>query len=426
MTREMKNSGVPWIGKIPENWHVNALKRIAQIQTGSTPSKKEGNNYYSDEDGIPWIKPENLDSSFPIINTSEYLNDSGAKMGRIFQPHTTFVACIASIGKTGYSDVVCSCNQQINGITFNNSMFWKYGYYALTASAVEHIAKSNVSVQAILNSQQEGYIKLPIPSYDEQVSIANYVDVKSEQLLDAISRHQSIIEKLEEYKKSIITQAVTNGLNPDVEMKDSGIGWIGEIPQCWDVIKLKFVTTVRNEKGNFNPIKDKYIGLENIEGFTGRYIETETQYAEAEYCICKKGDVAFCKLRPYLTKSLEIPFDGFCTNELIIYNSFRGNMKYLLYILLNDKFVDVVNGSTYGAKMPRANPEFIRNIEIPFPPIHEQNIIIEYLSSKCSQIDEAISRQKAAIEKLEEYRKSLIYNAVTGKIDCREATYEKA
>lgn len=245
--RTMKDSGVEWVGEIPETWHVNALKRIAQIQTGSTPSKKEGNNYYSDEGGIPWIKPENLNSMLPIVNTSEYLNDAGAKIGRVFKPHTTFVACIASVGKTGYSDVICSCNQQINGITFSDNIFWKYGYYALTASAIEHIAKSNTSVQAILNSQQEGYIKLPIPSYDEQRSIVSYLDEKCSAIDEAIARHQSSIEKLEEYKRATIIYKVSH-TDKNVEYVDSNIPWMPTMPKTWAIVPLKYAVTQRINK----------------------------------------------------------------------------------------------------------------------------------------------------------------------------------
>lgn len=423
--REMKDSGVEWVGEIPETWHVNALKRIAQIQTGSTPSKKEGNNYYSDKGGIPWIKPENLNSMLPIVNTSEYLNDAGAKIGRVFKPHTTFVACIASVGKTGYSDVICSCNQQINGITFSDDIFWKYGYYALTASAIEHIAKSNTSVQAILNSQQEGYIKLPIPSYDEQRSIASHLDEKCLVINEAIARHQSIIEKLEEYKKSVITQAVTKGLNPNVEMKDSGVEWIGKIPEDWESMKNKYVFSIKKdiagEEGHtVLSITQRGIVPKDIESNEGQIAASY-----ANYQIVNIGDFAMNHM-DLLTGWVDISkYEGVTSPD---YRVFKINddskhfAPYYLYVMqlcyFNRIFYGLGAGVSGFGRWRLQAPEF-KKFKVPVPPIDEQKEIAHYLDDKCLKISDAISRQKTAIDKLEEYKKSLIYNAVTGKIDCR-------
>ena len=115
----LKDSGSAWIGKIPNHWKAIALKRIASIQTGNTPSKKDGNDNFSDSFGIPWIKAEDLESFEPIHKTSEYLTSNGIELGRLFAPNSVFVCCIASIGKVGYSDIPCSCNQQINAIYFD-------------------------------------------------------------------------------------------------------------------------------------------------------------------------------------------------------------------------------------------------------------------------------------------------------------------
>lgn len=209
------DSGTKWIGQIPSHWMVIDLKRVANIQTGNTPSKKDGNDNFSDSSGIPWIKPENLDYFEPIHNTNEYLTPTGVELGRVFEPYSIFVCCIASIGKVGYSDVSCSCNQQINALHFDEKvLFWKYGFYALRASAIEHIAKANVSVQSILNATSQGYIKIPVPkTLDEQHDIVNYLDNKCQKIANAIERQQTIIEKLEEYKKSLIYNAVTGKID---------------------------------------------------------------------------------------------------------------------------------------------------------------------------------------------------------------------
>lgn len=210
-----KDSSITWIGSIPVDWDVIALKRIAKIQTGSTPSKAEGNTNFSDEGGIPWIKAENLNSIHPIHHTTEYLTKDGVESGRVFPPFSVYVCCIASVGKVGYSDIECSCNQQINALTFDSDkIYWKYGFYASMASCEEHIAKANTSVQTILNSTNEGYIKFPVPgTIEEQKEIVNYLDSLCSTCEEAIQRCNNMMDKLEEYKKSLIYNAVTGKID---------------------------------------------------------------------------------------------------------------------------------------------------------------------------------------------------------------------
>ena len=162
-------------------------------------------------------------------------------------------------------------------------------------------------------------------------------------------------------------------------MKDSGIEWIGKIPATWKCIKIKYLTKQRNEKAIFQPQIDKYIGLENVKSYSNEFIETESEYEESLQSICKKGDVLFNKLRPYLAKVLIVESDCFCTGEFLQFKVFEGDKKFLWYSLLNPSFIEVVNSSTYGAKMPRANSEFICNMKIPFPPLSEQNAIANFL-----------------------------------------------
>ena len=171
------------------------------------------------------------------------------------------------------------------------------------------------------------------------------------------------------------------------EMKDSGIEWIGNVPSNWKLSKIKYMTTQRECVGKYTPEKDKFIGLENVIGFADRYIETSTEYETSIYDVCHKGDILFGRLRPYLAKILTVPFDGYCTGEFLVFDSFNGCKNYLKYVLLSKPFIDEVNLSTYGAKMPRANADFILNMYLPLPQIVEQEKIAGFLDSQCSEID---------------------------------------
>ena len=197
------------------------------------------------------------------------------------------------------------------------------------------------------------------------------------------------------------------------EMKDSGIKWIGNVPSNWKLSKIKYMTTQRECVGKYSPEKDKFIGLENVIGFADRYIETSTEYEVSIYDVCRKGDILFGRLRPYLAKILTVPFDGYCTGEFLVFDSFDGCKNYLKYVLLSKPFIDEVNLSTYGAKMPRANADFILNMYLPLPKIGEQEKIAGFLDSQCSEIDAISADIQKEIETLEQYKRSVITEAVT-------------
>lgn len=404
MSREMKDSGVEWIGKIPENWDTIPLKRLSKIQTGSSPDKKEGNNNYSDESGIPWIKAENLGEFFPIHSTSEYLTENGCKLGRIYPPYTVYVCCIASIGKVGFSDIECSCNQQINGLSFNNIVNWKFGFYETLASAIEHIARSNKSVTPILNATEEGKIKFAIPSPTEQQQIVHFLDRKCTAIDTAIEKTKKSIEKLEEYKKAVITKAVTKGIDPNAKMKDSGVEWIGEMPEGWEITRNKFYVIISH---GMDP---KTEGDIPVYGSGAESFKSCGEYKEGPAVLLgRKG--ATLHIPHYITGkywNVDTAFDVKTKSEDM-------GLKYFYFLSM------CFNYNYYIAKttLPSMTQFDYCNMRIPLPSRKEQDIIVSYIEDKCVAIDTAIEKKKKAIEKWEEYKKSLIYYAVTGKIDCR-------
>ena len=259
-----------------------------------------------------------------------------------------------------------------------------------------------------------GSIIVPIPSINEQLSIATYLDQKCSKIDELITLQEEMITKLQSYKQSVITEAVTKGLDKNVPLKDSGIEWIGNIPEHWEVKRLKNVCSQINIKENSKKNSLPYIGLENIESGSGRYIDT-TSEVEGMANRFWKNNVLFGKLRPYLSKVYLAEKGGICSTEFIVYDTKSNNCRFIHKLLLSQAFIDVVNSSTYGAKMPRANSEFINNIYVQIPPLSEQQSIANYLDKKCSEIDELISIKQQKIEKLKDYKKSLIFECVTGK-----------
>lgn len=196
-------------------------------------------------------------------------------------------------------------------------------------------------------------------------------------------------------------------------MKDSGEIWMGAIPHDWSLGKLKYVAPEQRLAAQRNC---RYIGLENIESGTGRLI-SYSNGDENNALVIKKGDVLFGKLRPYLSKSLLVKEDASCSSEFAIMRPRKISAKFLTYITLDPAFVNQIDVSTYGTKMPRANWSYIGNLLVPIPDASEQKAISSYLDSHINPIDEAISRHRQAIEKLEEYHRAVVTQTVTKGLD---------
>lgn len=208
--REMKDSGVEWIGEIPAEWSICPLKRLAAIQTGSTPSKTSSESFYSSITGTPWIKPDNLGFSSSIETTAEFLTEEGCSVARTFPSNTVYVGCIGSrIGNCGYSLIPCACNQQINALIFNERMYWKYGWYLTIFQEEQYTLLANGNVIQIINSTTQGNISCIVPSISEQREITAYLDAKCAEIDGLIAKKQQLAKELESYKKSLIYEVVT-------------------------------------------------------------------------------------------------------------------------------------------------------------------------------------------------------------------------
>jgi type I restriction enzyme S subunit len=257
-------------------------------------------------------------------------------------------------------------------------------------------------------------IYTPVPPMDVQNKIAYILDSKISKIDQLIKNQQEQIEKLKDYKQSLISEVVTKGLDPNVEFKESGIEWINKIPSRWELIRVKDLsinTTSRNDDENL-----QYIALENIISQSFDYIDSDNVYDPKDGIYAAKYSVLFGKLRPYLAKSYYCEKDISCSSEFAVF-PFDNEItsKYFLLLTQSYGFIDVINMSTYGTKMPRANINFINNLTIPLPPATEQINIVECIMKKIGKINLLIGIKNSKIDKLNHYKKSLIYEYVTGK-----------
>ena len=419
-----KDSGIAWIGEIPEHWEVRRMKSIYNFGKGLNITKAD-----LVDKGISVISYGQIHSK---LNTGTCIKDSLIKyVPEIFLENNN--ASLVKKGDIIFADTSEDLEGCGNCIYIDRDMLLYAGYHTIIAKNISTFInkyfsylfqtdcwrsqiRKTVNGVKLFSIPQRLLASTDIitPSTQEQQSIATYLDQKCSEIDELITLQEEMITKLQSYKQSVITEAVTKGLDKNVPLKDSGIEWIGEIPEHWEVKRLKNVCSQINIKENSKENSLPYIGLENIESGSGRYINTTSEVEGMANRFCK-NNVLFGKLRPYLSKVYLAEKDGICSTEFIVYDTKSNNCRFIHKLLLSQAFIEVVNSSTYGAKMPRANSDFINNIYVQIPPLSEQQSIADYLDQKCSEIDELISIKQQKIEKLKDYKKSLIFECVTGK-----------
>ena len=260
------------------------------------------------------------------------------------------------------------------------------------------------------------------PSPSKPPSPARYLDHVSARVDRYIGAKERLIALLQEQKQAIIDRAVTRGLDPNAPMKPTGIAWIPEVPAHWETQRLKTCVTDVVDMTGERGLCDIYVALEHVESWTGKIVDMDFDTTfESQVKRFQSDDVLFGKLRPYLAKSTRPGRAGVCVGEFLVLRSSNDNLSsaYLEILLRSKSAVDVIDASTFGAKMPRADWQFIGNMRVPVPSISEQAAIAEHLERSTAAIDTAIARARHQIGLLREYRERLINDVVTGKLDVR-------
>ena len=266
-------------------------------------------------------------------------------------------------------------------------------------------------------------LQIPVPPPADQISIAAFLDRETAKIDALVSRKERLIELLQEKRAALIGRAVTKGLDPDAPMKNSGVEWLGEIPTHWAVARLKSHVANIADQTDECGADEIYLALENVEGWTGKLLEVGNDASfDSRVKRFQIGDVLFGKLRPYLAKVTSPNYNGVCVSEFFVLRSRSDGFmsKYLEYLLLSRPIIDAINSATYGAKMPRADWQFMGGMKQPVPPLTEQTNIAAFLDRETTKIDALVSRKERLIELLQEKRTALISAAVTGQIDVRE------
>ena len=375
-----KDSGVKWLGEVPEHWTVTSLKKYGFFKSGAGFSHEYQGNMC---ERIPFFKVNALSKSNKyLLNSDNYVSeDTAQKLGaKIFPINSLFFAKVGAallLERIRLNKEPCCIDNNMMAFVIKNDLNYNFAFYLLSLIDFKYLVNSG-AVPSVNESQVSNFLVV-IPFVSEQTQIANYLDRETAKIDALIAKQEKLIELLEEQRKSIISHAVTKGLDPNAPMKDSGVEWLGEVPEHWEERKIKFVSKLINKKtsNKINPV-----ALENIEGWTSKFIETELGYEGDAVCF-KENDILFGKLRPYLAKVFLAHNNGEAVGDIYV---LRPNSlivpEFLKFLMISNKFIDYVNSSTNGTKMPRANWDFIGSIIFFLPQIDEQLSIVNEIFLK--------------------------------------------
>ncbi len=424
-----KDSGVEWIGEIPNDWVLIKLKWAMTIMKGKVPKNIETDisetniylpylsmEFLRGETPKQWVKFDN--STFVVDEGETLLLWDGSNAGEFIKSRRGILS----------STVALVHSNKVN----HNFLFY-------FCKAAEHKLKELTVGMGIphVDGDLLKSLSMPFPLNEEQVSIGNFLDCKTTIIDRLVLKEQQIINLLKEKRQAIITHAVTKGLDPNVPMKDSGVEWIGEIPEHWKVMKIKFTSYVKGRVGWKGLTSEEY--LENGYAYlvTGQDFQSKTILWDSCYCVDKGRyyDDPYIQLK---NGDLLITKDG-TIGKLAIVNGLNKPAclnsgiflvrpcnyyitDFLYYVLSSSVFSNFYFLRSFGSTIQHLYQNIFEEFSFPIPSIEEQDKIVAYLEKQTSKIDKIISLEERMVQLLKEYKVSLISQAVTGKIDVRGLT----
>ena len=409
-----KETNISWIGEIPIEWSLIRAKylfnRTKEINKdlrcknllSLTYEGVLNKDFYASEG----LRPENY-------NTYQ-LFDKDDLVFKMIDLENVKTSRVGIVHEYGIMSSAYICFKPLKEKIYPKFSYWFF--YDLYKKEIYNSIGSGV--RSTLSSDDMSEFEIPVPKIKEQKIISRYLDKKITQINSLVEKIQKKIKVLKELRTSLINQCVTKGLDPNVEMKDSGVEWIGKMPKHWNVKKIKYVSNQISEKRL--PVDgDIKISPENVESGTGGITNYYSDY-DTEGQIFQSGDILFNKLRVYLNKVVLCDFDGLSMGEMIVIRPVYVMGNFLHKILSSNGLINHVNSLSEGVKLPRPSVSCILDTFIPIPPEDEQTSISESIQTKLGYIDLVITKHSDRIRLMQEYRQSIIFSVVTGKVRITE------
>jgi len=432
-----KSSGIEWFGDVPEHWDVKRSDSIV-----SADRKQLNPVTFADSDVFHYSIPIVQEIGTGQVETGESI----ASAKQLVRKPVVLVSKLnprkATICLAEPQSILTLCSTEFVSLSADKCDLAFLNY--LTRS--EHFRQSlDSKVQSVTRSHQRAnpadIYKFwnAWPPLSEQTAIAAFLDRETGRLDRLIAKKRELIERLKEKRTALISRTVTQGLPPKAAraaglpenppLKPSGLDWLGDIPEHWDI--RKFSREVEIAQGQVDPENELYssmllIGPEHVESGTGRLLQCATaadQAAESGKYYCNEGDVVYSKIRPALRKLVIAPERCLCSADMYPLRARkRLQNRFIAWFFLSEEFSGWSILESDRVAMPKINRDTLNELRMPVPPISEQTVIVAYLDRETARLDALVEKVKQAVERLLEYRTALITAAVTGKIDVRRKT----
>ncbi len=413
-----RDSGIPWIGKIPAHWNILRGKNILMLL--ERPVQEGDDIITCFRDGEVTLRKNRREEGFTV--SMKEIGYQGVEPGDLVVHGMDGFA-----GAIGVSDSRGKATPVLNVMDSKENK--RYLMYYLRAAAYKDVFMS-LSTGIRVRSCDLRWNKLSvfpflIPDISEQDSIVTYIDSQIKRGDDIISKAKASIEEYKAWKTSIIYEAVTKGLDPNVEMKDSGVEWIGKIPSQWKLVRMKNLISFM-PKCDYSFCKnDTLVTFTPMECIrTGTFENRSRPYGDIDgsYTQYAEGDIVLAKVTPCFENGNVCVMSGlysgvgFGSSELFVLRPQKVLDRFLLYFLQHNGFKDAACSTMTGTGgLKRVSSSFIQNCYVPYPDMDTQKEIADYLDRKCSAIQSLICEKESLIADLEAYKKSLIFEVVTGK-----------
>lgn len=422
MARKMKDSGIEWIGEIPEGWEVVKAKYLfaQRNEKGNSalvllsPTQKYGVIPQSQLEGVVQVKESTDLRGFKTIHIGDFVISL-----RSFQGGFEF---------SNYEGVCSPAYQVFHATKDLSNDFFRYLFKS--DGFISKINSLTVGIREGKNIQYWDFsnMLLALPPKEVQIRSAQYLNAKCTEIDTMLFKTRSSIEEYKKLKQAVITQAVTKGVRGEREMKDSGVEWIGKIPKEFDSVQLKFFCKLITDGTHFSPVTVEngfpYITAGDVHGIgldynsAKRISEEDFQLLVAQGCQPLKGDVLLVKDGATTGRVGFVDSDTPCvilSSVAMLRPADNTDGHYLMYLLASDFLQKQILVSMAGSAMPRTTLTKLTKYIGLLSPLHEQKEIADYLDAKCAEIDKLIAKKEHLVKELESYKKSLIYEVVTGK-----------
>ena len=428
--QKYKDSGVEWLGKIPEEWKIKRLKYIAHIEMGQSPYSSF---YNKDGIGVPFLQG-NADFKGLYPQPQVWTTDDN----KYSQKNDILISVRAPVGELNISNDRYSIGRGLAALRFNKKSNFKYFYYLFIKSKNYFDSVSTGTTYSAISTNDIKNIIIAVPPIDQQTKIGKYLDHKTSKIDELIKKNEKLIELLKEKRQAIISQAVTKGLpaaaaaqaglDPNVKMKDSGIEWLGKIPEGWDLRRLKYVCSTYAEYGlniaaeNYQIDGIRFIRTTDIDDYGN--LKEEGVYLDellSKHYVLNDGDILISRSgtigRTFLfdsKKNEKATYAGYLVRFCL--DRKETVPKYIFYFAQSHSFFEWLKTQLIETTIGNVNGQKYANLLVTLPQKEHQTQIANYLDQKTSKIDGLIKKIKSQIENLKEYRQTLISNVVTGKV----------